>query len=240
MLKAFPPVVTLVLLWLFDLDTVTPKLGVATSLIAAGTAMAANAEPRLDLTGLAYMFTSMLGEALRMVLTQRMLTKSPKVKRERELAPWTDTLRYLDTLGTTALVTTVFLVVGAHHVERDGMYDALPRLFVAMPFYTASKASLAFFVNLSQIAAMGACGSLVLKVAGCVKSALLVYLGRLFFNEPVTAQGMCGYGISLVGFYLFQREKRRTAEIVSVPRAMNGSAKVATSPVRRSARLKKA
>ncbi|XRB24177.1 sugar phosphate transporter domain-containing protein [Pseudoscourfieldia marina] len=216
MLKAFTPVLTMFLLWICELENITPRLAVATVVIAAGTAMAAKAEPRINLQGLAYMLTSMVGEAAKMVLTQSLLTKTNGSKSSstpKTATGWSyqQANRYLDTLGSSSFVTSAFLGIGAHVYEADGLYRALPNLFLAKPMYTVVKSSLAFFVNLSQLAALSLCGSLVLKVAGCVKSALLVYLGWLLFNEEVSAQGIFGYGVSLVGFYFFTQAKQSAA-----------------------------
>lgn len=73
MLKAFCPVITMLLLFIARLERATTKLVLSVSIISLGVAMASYGEMNLSLFGLAAMLTSVVSESVRLVLTQHLL-----------------------------------------------------------------------------------------------------------------------------------------------------------------------
>ena len=73
MLKAFTPVVTLSMLWLTGVETPTTSVLLAVLAICAGTAIASVGEGQLNALGLVLMLTAEVAEAVRLVLTQKLL-----------------------------------------------------------------------------------------------------------------------------------------------------------------------
>ncbi len=71
--QAFTPIVTMVALFVAQLETPTRRLISAVVLIAGGTAMASYGEVNMNLLGLIFMFSSEAFEAIRLVMTQMLL-----------------------------------------------------------------------------------------------------------------------------------------------------------------------
>jgi hypothetical protein len=73
MLKAFAPVLTMLLLFAFKLEQCTARLVAAVMMIAVGVCMASYGEMALSLVGVVAMLVSVASEATRLVLTQHLL-----------------------------------------------------------------------------------------------------------------------------------------------------------------------
>lgn len=73
-LKSFTPVMTMLALFLAKLETPTARLIVSVCLIAAGTALASVGEVNFSTIGIMVMFASESFEAIRLVMTQQLLT----------------------------------------------------------------------------------------------------------------------------------------------------------------------
>ena len=74
MLKAFTPTVTLSMLWVTGIEVPSVRVLLAVLGICAGTAIASLGESSLNLIGLGLMLIAEVTEALRLVLTQKLLT----------------------------------------------------------------------------------------------------------------------------------------------------------------------
>ena len=72
-MQAFTPIVTMVALFVAQLETPTRRLISAVVLIAGGTAMASYGEVNMSVIGLIFMFSSEAFEAIRLVMTQMLL-----------------------------------------------------------------------------------------------------------------------------------------------------------------------
>ena len=70
MLAAFTPTVTLVLLYLFRVETPTLRASVCVLIIGLGCALSSYGEGHFNLVGVAYRSLGILSEATRLVLTQ--------------------------------------------------------------------------------------------------------------------------------------------------------------------------
>lgn len=73
-IQAVTPIITMITLFLFRLETPTRKLIMSVSFIAFGTGMASFGEVNLSAVGLMIMMSSELFESLRLVMTQLLLT----------------------------------------------------------------------------------------------------------------------------------------------------------------------
>jgi drug/metabolite transporter (DMT)-like permease len=73
-LKSLTPVMTMIALFLARLETPTPRLIVSVSVIAGGTALASIGEVNFSTVGILIMFASEATEAIRLVMTQSLLT----------------------------------------------------------------------------------------------------------------------------------------------------------------------
>ena len=72
-MQAFTPVITMLALFIAQLEEPSSRLIVAVVLIAFGTAMASYGEVNMSILGLTFMFASETFEAIRLVMTQILL-----------------------------------------------------------------------------------------------------------------------------------------------------------------------
>jgi drug/metabolite transporter (DMT)-like permease len=70
---------------------------------------------------------------------------------------------------------------------------------------------LAFLVNLSNFMVTKSTSPLTLQVLGNAKSVLAVVISVMLFHNPVSAIGMIGYCVSLLGIYLYSDAKSRSS-----------------------------
>lgn len=73
MLKAFTPAVTLTMLWLSGIEVPSTRVVVSVLFICLGTAIASVGEGSFNLIGLSLMLVAEVAEAVRLVLTQKLL-----------------------------------------------------------------------------------------------------------------------------------------------------------------------
>jgi hypothetical protein len=71
--------------------------------------------------------------------------------------------------------------------------------------------TLAFLVNLSNFMVTKCTSPLTLQVLGNAKSVLAVVISVMLFHNPVSAIGMIGYCVSLLGIYLYSDAKSRSS-----------------------------
>jgi hypothetical protein len=93
--------------------------------------------------------------------------------------------------------------------ERDAPAQALAlassqRAFLPLLLLNCSVASA---VNLANFLVTRATSALTLQVLGKAKSVLAVAVSLLLFRNPVSAPGLAGYGICLLGVVAYGRAK---------------------------------
>ncbi|KFM26452.1 putative sugar phosphate/phosphate translocator [Auxenochlorella protothecoides] len=193
-LKAFTPVITMLAMFLAGLETPTRRLVAAVAGIAVGTAVAAAGEVRLDVLGVAIMMLSEVFEAVRLVLTQRLLQG----------------MRFHPIEGLMYLAPSCFLWLGLGSLlleaPRMARADALA-VVQAQPATFVLAAVLGFGVNSLAYIVIQASSSLTLKVLGTVKNSVVVLLGVALLGERVTLLQGVGYGGSVASFCWYQQIK---------------------------------
>ncbi|GIL92403.1 hypothetical protein Vretimale_6473 [Volvox reticuliferus] len=190
MLKAFCPVVTMILLFVAQLETASRKLVAAVTLIAVGVALASYGELNMSLIGLTAMLISVVAESVRLVMTQYLL-----------VAGGGGSLNPMEGLFYISSACTAVLAVQASYMEWPQLVRQRHYLAVqAHPYNFAAAACCGFLVNMLAISVIKLASSLTLKVLGTVKDAALVTIGIVFLHEKVTSLQLLGYTISMVGF----------------------------------------
>lgn len=197
MLKAFCPVITMLLLFLVRLERATPRLVASVTLISLGVAMASYGEMNMSLVGLATMLSSVVAEAVRLVMTQHLL-------QDQTMHPF-EGLVYIGA-ACSFWLTLLALLTEWDHIMIKGAH----LLIVQHPIKFAAAALAGFGVNTLAILVIKMASSLTLKVLGTVKDAALVTIGVVFLHEIVSHMQLTGYIISITGFVAYNVVKATT------------------------------
>jgi len=187
MLKAFTPVVTLVLLCLSGIEVPSQRVALSVVGICAGTAIASLGEGSVTVVGLSIMLAAEMSEAVRLVLAQKLLKnlKMGVIEGQFWMAP----------------ISVAWLFGGAALLELPRMREANAFAIVAAnPWHFSLSASLGLCVNMAAFLVIKSTSSVMLKVLGTARNAGLVVFGALVLGERVTALEAFGYGCSLVAF----------------------------------------
>ena len=190
MLKTATPVVTMAVMVLFKLETPSVRLVVSLLLLAAGTALASYGELAFSWAGVVVMLLSEVADALRLVLTQLLLSSSK----------W----HAIEALMYLAPACAACLAVGVLFVEWEAMQreHALSKI-VRRPALYALAAVLGFVCNAAQTVVIKKLSSLTLKVVGVTANSLLVVCSTFLFGDQLSRLQVAGYAISFVGFVLY-------------------------------------
>lgn len=191
MLKAFTPTVTLSLLWLTGIEVPSMRVIGAVVGICAGTAVASLGETSLNLIGLGLMLTAEVSEALRLVLTQKLLTnlKFGVIEGQYYMAP----VSALWLFSAAAMTELPRARLPSNWAHAAALVRAEPWLF-------ASSAALGFGVNLCTFLVIKCTNSVTLKVLGTTRNAGLVLFSAVWYQEHITRLEGVGYCISLLAF----------------------------------------
>ncbi|KAG7674874.1 putative sugar phosphate/phosphate translocator [Nannochloris sp. 'desiccata'] len=193
-LKSFTPVITMLALFIAQLETPTKRLIWSVSVIAAGTAIASIGEVNFSALGVLIMMLSETFEATRLVMTQLLLTglKFHPIEGLMYLAP---ACFFWLAFGSLVMEFRPMLTAGAFQVVA------------AQPWKFILAAGLGFAVNSIAYIIIQTASSLTLKVLGTVKNAFVVWLGIVLLGETMTFLQGIGYSISIAAFYWYQRIK---------------------------------
>jgi len=192
MLAAFTPTVTLVLLYLTGIEIPTRRSSVSVVLITCGCVISSYGEVQFDLVGVAYRSLGICSEALRLVLTQKLLKnfKLNVIESQYFLAP----------------IGAGFLLVGACFSElpqflREGAADIIRQHATIFGL----SAVLGVFASMLTFVVIKLTNSVTLKVINTARNAAFVLFTVSFLQERVSATQLVGYCLSLSAFsvYLF-------------------------------------
>uniref|UniRef100_A0A7S0WQ47 Sugar phosphate transporter domain-containing protein n=1 Tax=Chlamydomonas leiostraca TaxID=1034604 RepID=A0A7S0WQ47_9CHLO len=189
MLKAFTPVVTMLLLFLVGLEAPKASLVASVVVISLGVAVASYGELNLSITGLSSMLASVAAEAIRLVLMQTLL-----VDTSQSIHPLQG-LFYISSACTLWLMGQALVWEWGPLVRAGALAQV-----AANPYHFATAAVAGFSVNALAIAVIKLSSSLTLKVLGTVKDAALVMVSVSLLHEQVTRLQLWGYSLSLCGF----------------------------------------
>ena len=76
-------------------------------------------------------------------------------------------------------------------------------------YWLIGNSMLAFFVNLTNLLVTKLAGPLTLQVIGNAKGVVCAIVSVIVFRNPVTAQGILGYVITVFGTILYSESKKR-------------------------------
>ena len=187
MLKAFTPATTLAMLWLFAIETPSRRVLASVMVICMGTALASLGEGSLNPIGLLLMLTAEVSEAMRLVLTQKLLQnlRFGVIEGQVWLAP------------TSAL--WLFSAAAVHELPRLLRTEAW-RIPLQNPLPFVASSILCFAVAFATFLVIKATNSVTLKVLGTARSAGLVVWSAVVLGERITPLELGGYSLSLCAF----------------------------------------
>lgn len=196
MLKCLTPVITMMALYISQLEHPTPKMVVSVVLIALGTAVASYGALDASTLGMLIMLGAEVAESVRIVMTQYLLVG-------KKFHPF-EGLMYL------APATAFWLAIGSLITELPRMLqDNALAVIMTNPIKFIAAPVMGFGVNLLSYIVIQSASSLTLKVIGTVKNAIVVLLGVVLLQESISATQLFGYGISVAAFYWYQDIKTR-------------------------------
>mmetsp|Transcript_42435 Transcript_42435/g.137021 ORF Transcript_42435/g.137021 Transcript_42435/m.137021 type:complete len:357 (+) Transcript_42435:70-1140(+) len=198
MLKSFTPTVTLAMLCLLRIEFPSPLVSMTVLGMCGGTAAASYGAPAFDLTGLCIMLSAEASEALRLVLTQKLLQNHSfgVVEGQYYMAP----------------ISGVWLFASAAVFELPRALStnalAMP---LANPWPFLLSMALGAGVNYCAAAVIKLTNSVTLKVLSTARNASLVLVSAAALNEEVSRIELVGYSITLISFGMYQYFRARGA-----------------------------
>ncbi|GLB42046.1 putative TPT-domain-containing protein [Lyophyllum shimeji] len=199
MLKAFNPVVILLISWTFRLQDPNKKLFLIVIMISSGVALASHGELRFHLGGFLVQAGAVLFEASRLVLIQILL-------HNLKMDPLVSLHYYAPVCAAINLFVLPF---------TEGL-EPFRHLSNLGPLVLLSNAGVAFLLNIAAVFLVGVGSGLVLTLAGVFKmltlsiffasgqDILLITGSVLIFSNPITPLQVFGYSIALAGLVLFK------------------------------------
>ena len=187
MLAAFTPTVTLVLLYLFGVETPTTNASLSVLAIGIGCALSSYGEGQFSLVGVAWRSLGIFSEAMRLVLTQHLL-------KNHKLSVF-ESQYYLAPIGAA------FLLTGAAFNETGKAYrgGALSTI-AAHPLLFASSAALGVVASMLTFLVIKLTNSVTLKVINTARNAAFVLFTVTLLGEEASRLQVFGYCISLFAF----------------------------------------
>ena len=198
MLAALTPSVTLLLLYLLGVETPTRRTSAAVVLISAGCFISSYGEGHFDLVGVGFRSMGIVSEAVRLVLTQKLLKSFH--------------LSVLESQYYLAPVGAFFLLLAALPSELPHALRTGALVVVAdHPLEFLASASLGVVASMMTFVVIKLTNSVTLKVLNTARNAAFVLFSVTFLQEPTTALQLSGYVVSLASFgaYTFYKSSGR-------------------------------
>ncbi|KAG2427425.1 hypothetical protein HXX76_012361 [Chlamydomonas incerta] len=166
--------------------------------VVGGIALASGGEPLFSALGLGLQMLACSARSLKTVLQAAMLTD------ER------DKFHPMALLGYTSAISACFLLPLVAAVEPRGLQN-MARLHATSAHFTPLllvSCGSAFLVNWTNFVISKQLGALTLQVLGNFKNVVAAGASIAVFNNPVTAMGLTGYGITTFGVFLYSHMVR--------------------------------
>lgn len=189
-LKAFTPACTFIMGIALRVESLRPTQLVSVLAIAMGTCISTLVEqgsPDFHWVGFAAFMASVFTEAARVLIVQQLLSGHHMSPAE---ASWV--------LG---MPTACMLLLGAGVWEYQALVGRMAVLWQHSGLFAVAMAG-SCALNWTSYMAIRTSGALMLKIVGCVKNALVVWVGVLQ-GEHVGAAELAGYALSVGGFVLY-------------------------------------
>ncbi|XP_057524081.1 probable sugar phosphate/phosphate translocator At1g12500 [Amaranthus tricolor] len=168
--------------------------------VVLGIVVASNSEPLFHLFGFFLCVGSTAGRALKSVVQGILLSSESEKLNSMNL------LMYMAPMAAGILLPFSLYFEG--NVAGITINKAKEDWFVV--FLLIGNATVAYLVNLTNFLVTKHTSPLTLQVLGNAKAAVAAIVSVLIFKNPVTAMGMVGFGITVMGVVLYSQAKRRS------------------------------
>jgi hypothetical protein len=215
MLKAFTPVIVVVVMGIFGVPLPTQMARWGVYLIISGTLVEVKGELHVTAIGMGLMLTSEVMEAINLVLTQKLLHNCK--------------FTLVEGLYVIAPASGIFLFCAALVLELPRFLERYSTM-VDNPGYFVGSCALGLVVNFVGLAVVQATSSLTVKVLNTIRGICVIMVGFLFYGEHCTNMELAGYSVALLGFALYNY-----AQLVFVSAEKSDNSGVEETPLRRTA-----
>uniref|UniRef100_A0A803LQX3 Sugar phosphate transporter domain-containing protein n=2 Tax=Chenopodium quinoa TaxID=63459 RepID=A0A803LQX3_CHEQI len=168
--------------------------------VVLGIVIASNSEPLFHLFGFILCVGSTAGRALKSVVQGLLLTSDSEKLNSMNL------LMYMAPMAAAVLLPFSLYIEG--NVAGITIRKAKEDWFIV--FLLVGNATVAYLVNLTNFLVTKHTSALTLQVLGNAKAAVAAVVSVLIFRNPVTAMGMVGFGVTVMGVVLYTQAKRRS------------------------------
>lgn len=176
--------------------------------VVVGIAIASGGEPLFSMVGTLLQLSSAAARALKSVMQALLLQDDSERFHPMSLLQYTSA-------ASVVLLVPLLLVVEPGALQEVRKANASNPIFV--PLLLASCATAAL-VNLTNFLVTKGLGALTLQVLGNAKNVVAAGVSVAVFHNPVTAQGLGGYGVTVAGVYWYSHcVKTHKAQVGAAP-----------------------
>ena len=185
--------------------------------VILGGMVTAGAEPTFHAKGLALVLASMVARATKSCLQELLLSSAESSEGGKDGGvQQSEKLDSLNSLRWMSLMSVCTLLPAS--VEFEGVCAIKAALRSAyeendLAWALCANCAGAFLVNISQFLVTQHVGALSMQVLGNVKTIVTVVFSVVIFKNVVGLRSLLGYALTLIGCFVYLREKRRREAI---------------------------
>ncbi|KAF6256719.1 plastidic phosphate translocator-like protein 2 [Scenedesmus sp. NREL 46B-D3] len=168
--------------------------------IAGGVVIASGGEPLFHLLGFVACLLATSGRALKSVVQAMLLSDSSE-----KLDPMS-LLFYMSSFSVLLLLPMAVLLEPASFAQVHDLIRNRPGFMWSL----LVNSCIAYLVNLTNFLVTKYTSALTLQVLGNMKGVIAAAISIALFKNPVTAKGMLGYLITVIGVVAYSETKRRS------------------------------
>lgn len=168
--------------------------------VVFGIVLASNSEPLFHFFGFLVCVGSTAGRALKSVVQGILLTSEAEKLHSMNL------LLYMAPMAAMILLPFSLYIEG--NVAAITFEKARGNSFIV--FLLLGNATVAYLVNLTNFLVTKHTSALTLQVLGNAKAAVAAVVSVLIFRNPVTAMGMAGFAVTIMGVVLYSEARKRS------------------------------
>lgn len=166
--------------------------------VVGGAMVSAGGEPTLHVLGVTLIFLSNIMRATKSCMQELLLG--------RDAMDSLNLLRWMSVFSMTTLLPFSFILEGPAVI-----HERLTKVYRDEKLLLALLANCcgAFMTNLTQFMVTEHVGALSMQVLGNLKNVFTAGVSVFIFHNEVTAQGLVGYTITMLGAVVYHREKNK-------------------------------